>query len=605
MRIIVLAAALALTAGAAFGQTTTTQTQQQPQPQAATSIPTTAAPAPVAPFTSAPSLTPTPQPLAATPTAPAVVATAASTGGFITLSDGVVVPVFGTELFTGAYAGTRPGDRPEYVIQPGDQISINLYGAINVAGVQPVDAAGNVFVPSVGPVHVGGLQASQLQSAISARVQTFYTPAVGVYASIAQAGSIGVYVSGDVLRPGRYLGGPQDGVLFFLSQAGGVDPARGSFRNVTVQRNGAPIATYDLYEFLLAGQTQPLRFRDGDVVVVAPRGAMVGVTGAARNAFAFEAPRGAPTMTGADLLPLARPEANVTSVALRGFRGAAPQSAYYTLQDFRRVILRDGDHVDLRSDVFNEVVTIILQGEVRGPNVVVLPRNSTLSQLLAQVDLANSDVEPRFVHIRRPGVAAEQRRAIDEALYNLQKQLATLPAYSAEQAALAQAQGELLRDFIAVARQVQPEGNVAVYTNGQFNDVRLLDGDTVVLPRRSDVVLVSGEVLNPGGLAFARGAKVTDYVGRAGGFTPSANTKRIVIRHPDGSAEVGGRGTQPGPGDNVVVVPKIASQWLQFAKDITQILFQTAVTAGTVIRLTEDSGNNSAPAAAAPPAIAR
>lgn len=594
MRIIALAAALALSVGGGAFAQTATQAQLLQQQQAAQAAQTqsapiqaTQAPAPSGAFTNAPSI-PTPiQPTATSPTAPGQVAAANSTGGFITLSDGVVVPVFGTELFTGAYAGTRPGDRPDYVIQPGDQISINIYGAINVSGVQPVDAAGNLFVPSVGPVHVGGLQASQLQSAISARVQTFYTPAVGVYASIVQAGSIGVYVTGDVLRPGRYLGGPQDAVLFFLSQAGGVDPARGSFRNVTVQRGGAPIATYDLYDFLLAGQTQPLRFRDGDVVVVAPRGAMVGVTGLGRNAFAFEAPRGAPTMTGADLLPLARPEANVTSVALRGFRGGSPQSAYYTLQDFRRVILRDGDHVDLRSDVFNEVVTVILQGEVRGPNIVVLPRNSTLSQLLAQVDLANSDVEPRFVHIRRPGIAAEQRRAIDESLYNLQKQLATLPAYSAEQAALAQAQGLLLRDFIAAARQVQPEGNVAVYTNGQFNDVRLLDGDTVVLPRRSDVVLVSGEVLNPGGLAFASDAKVTDYVGRAGGFTPSANTKRIVIRHPDGSAEVGGRGTRPGPGDNVVVVPKVASQWLQFAKDISQILFQIAVTAGTVVRLSE------------------
>lgn len=600
MRIIVLAAALALSLGGLASAQTTPQQQLQQQQAVttgastststtSTSVQTTEAPAPVAPFTTTPVIPPAGQPVATTPTVPGQVATAGSTGGYITLSDGIVVPVFGTELFTGAYAGTRPGDRPDYVIQPGDQISINIYGAINVSGVQPVDAAGNVFVPSVGPVHVGGLQASQLQSAISARVQTFYTPAVGVYASIVQAGSIGVFVTGDVLRPGRYLGGPQDDVLFFLSQAGGVDPARGSFRNVTVQRNGAPIATYDLYDFLLSGRTQPLRFREGDVVVVAPRGAMVGVTGLGRNAFAFEAPRGAPTMTGADLLPLARPEPNVTSVALRGFRGGAPQSAYYTLQDFRRVILRDGDHVELSSDVFNEVVTILLEGEVRGPNVVVLPRNSMLSQLLAQVDLANSDIEPRFVHIKRPGVAAEQRRAIDESLYNLQKQLATLPAYTPEQAALAQAQGQLLRDFIATAKQVQPDGNVAVYTNGQFNDVRLLDGDRVVLPRRSDVVLISGEVLNPSGLAFARGSKVVDYVNRAGGFTPSANTGKIVIRHPDGSAQVGNKNTQPGPGDNVVVVPKVASPWLQFAKDISEILFQIAVTAGTVVNISDNN----------------
>ena len=60
-----------------------------------------------------------------------------------------------------------------------------------------------------------------------------------------------------------------------------MDPSRGSFRNVTVMRNGAPIASYDLYDFLISGRTQTLNFQDGDVVVVAPRGSMVGVTGQA------------------------------------------------------------------------------------------------------------------------------------------------------------------------------------------------------------------------------------------------------------------------------------------------------------------------------------
>ena len=185
--------------------------------------------------------------------------------GYITTTDGIVVPVFGTELFSGAFAGSRPGDRPDYRIQPGDQISISLYGALTVSAVQPVDATGNVFIPAVGPTPVAGIPVSQLQSTLQAKVQTFYTSAVGVYATVVQAGSIGVFVTGDVMRPGRFLGGSNDSVLYFLSQAGGIDPARGCFRNITVNRNGAPIATYDLYDFLLLGQTQPMKFQDGDV----------------------------------------------------------------------------------------------------------------------------------------------------------------------------------------------------------------------------------------------------------------------------------------------------------------------------------------------------
>ena len=79
------------------------------------------------------------------------------------------------------------------------------------------------------------------------------------------------------------------------------------------------------------------------------------------------------------------------------------------------------------------------------------------------------------------------------------------------------------------------------------------------------------------------------YVGRAGGFAANANKGKVVIRHRDGSAEVAGTSARPGPGDEVVVLPKVGSPWLVIAKDLTQILFQIAVTAGTVIRLTEDN----------------
>ena len=532
-----------------------------------------------------PSTVASPQITTATPPQPVVVGTAQA--GYISTTDGIVVPVFGTELFSGAFAGSRPGDRADYRIQPGDQISISLYGALTVSSVQPVDANGNVFIPAVGPTPVAGITVGALQQTLQAKVQTFYTSAVGVYATVVQAGSIGVFVTGDVMRPGRFLGGSADSVLYFLSQAGGIDPARGSFRNVTVTRNGAPIASYDLYDFLLLGQTQAMKFQEGDVIVVSQRGAMVGVTGAARNAYAFEAPRGAKSMTGADLLALARPEPTVTSVALRGFRNGAPQSGYFSLADFARVLLQDGDHVDLRSDAFHETVTVSLQGEIKGPSVYVLPRGSTLSQLLARVPLTGTDVEPRFVHIRRAEVAQEQKRALNEALWNLQKQVLTTAPLTAEQAQFTTAQAALLTQFVEKAQSVQPEGNIAVYTNGQFNDIRLRDGDTVVLPNRTDVVIVTGEIMNPGALAWADGTSVKGYVGRAGGFGPNANKGKVVIRHRDGSAEVAGTGARPGPGDEVVVLPKVGSPWLIIAKDLSQILFQIAVTAGTVIRLTE------------------
>jgi len=508
-----------------------------------------------------------------------------SIAGYINTTDGLLLPVFGTELFTGSFAGTRPADRPDYAIQPGDQVVVNLYGAVNNGGVQTVDASGNVFIVGVGPIHVAGVSAGGLQGVVTARIRQVFTSAVGVYATVSQAGSIGVYVSGDVTRPGRYLGGARDSVLFYLSQAGGIDAARGSFRNITVQRGGQIIARYDLYDFLLSGHTQPLHFEDGDVVLVAPRGAMVGVTGNVRNAFAFEAPAGTTRMTGADLLPITRLEPTVTGAALHGYRDGAPKAAYFTLPEFSRVVLADGDHVEFRADAFVDTVTVTVQGQIKGPSIYVMPRGSTLSQLLARIPLDGTDVEPRFVHVQRAEVAVEQKRAIQEALFNLQKQVLTSAPATTAAASLATAQATLVNQFVERAESAQPDGNIAVYSNGQFQDLRLQDADIVVLPNRTDVVIVAGEVLNPGALAHANDMTIEGYIGRAGGYASHANKKRYVLRHRDGSAEVAEANARPLAGDEIVVLPKIGSTSLQFITDMSQLLFQLALTTATVVRL--------------------
>ena len=510
---------------------------------------------------------------------------ASAVQGFLVTTDGLQIPVFGTELFTGTFAGTRPADRPDYNIQPGDQIVVNLYGAINNGGTQTVDATGNVFIVGVGPVHVSGVPAGQIQTVISGAVRQVFTTAVGVYATVGSAGSIGVYVAGDVNRPGRYIGGARDPVMFYLSQAGGVDAARGSLRNVTVRRGGQVVASYDLYDFLFQGQVPTFHFQDGDVIFVGQRGIMVGATGDVRNGYAFEAPQGSRTLTGADVLPLARPISTVTGVVVHGYRNGTIRAAYFSIQDFARVVLADGDRLEFRSGSFVDSVTVSVQGQIRGPLIYVLPRGATLGQLMAQIPLENTDVEARWVHVQRPEVAAEQKRAINDALFNLQREVLTSAPATNSAAQLATAQATLVNQFVAQAQTAAPDGNIAVYSDGVFRDLRLQDGDVVVLPNRTDVVIVAGEVLNPGGLAHAGDLTIEGYIDRAGGFASHANKKKFVLRHRDGSAIVARPEDRPLPGDEIVVLPNIGNSRLQVFSDLATLFFQLALTTATVARL--------------------
>lgn len=507
---------------------------------------------------------------------------------FITMSDGSLASVYGTELFTGTFAGTRPSDRPDYVVQPGDQVVVNLYGAVNNGASQTVDSMGNIFVVGVGPVHVAGIQSGQLQGVISAAVGRVFTSAVSVYTNVGAAGTIGVYVSGDIYKPGRYQGGPHDSVMFFLSQAGGIDGSKGSFRNISVRRNGQTIATYDVYDFLLKGQVQPIKFEDGDVVFVGPRGPMVSATGLGRNDRAFEAPSNGAPMTGADLLPLVQIEPSVVGALVHGIRNGEPKAAYFPLADFARVVLSDGDHVDFVGGGIGHTVSVSIDGKINGPSVYVMPDGTTLGQLMAKLPLEGTNVEPRWVHVQRLAVAQEQKRALQQALFNLQKQVLTASPPTSASAALAAAQASLITQFVNQAQTIVPDGNIAVYSNGQFQDLRLEEGDIVILPNRTDVVMVSGEVISPGGLAHAENMTIIGYVDRAGGFAAHANKKRFVLRHADGSAVVARPDERPQPGDDIIVLPNVGSDKLQVFIDLTQLLFQLALSSATVISVSRN-----------------
>ena len=208
-------------------------------------------------------------------------------GNTITTSDGTVVPVFGVGLFTGAMTAARSVDRPDYQLQPGDQIGVHIFGAVNTDTFQTVGADGKAYIPGIGPVSVAGITAGNLQGVIASAVHHVYTSNVYVYTNVVVAGTLGVFVTGDVRRQGRYVGARGDSLLYFLDQAGGVDPARGSFRNILVTRGGRTIAHYDLYDFILRGRLEQMDFQNGDTIVVEPRGSMVGcdLTGAKRLCF--------------------------------------------------------------------------------------------------------------------------------------------------------------------------------------------------------------------------------------------------------------------------------------------------------------------------------
>ncbi|HMN94286.1 MAG TPA: SLBB domain-containing protein, partial [Hydrogenophaga sp.] len=498
--------------------------------------------------------------------------------------------VFGAQLFTGAFAnaGATPFN-PDYLIATGDTVQVRLWGAFSFDAPLTVDPQGNIFLPHVGPVQVRGTRNAELQERIETAVRRTFRTNVSSYASLAAAQPVRVFVSGNVNRPGLYGGTSMDSLLHYLDQAGGIDPARGSFLAVQVKRGNAVRASFNLYDFLTRGRMPLLQLADGDVIFVPPRQGTVRVSGLAQNARRFEFANDGAAPTVASLAELAKPMAQATHVRVVRNTGTVRNTEYYPLSEAAGVTLQSGDELEFTADKKPGTITVRVEGEHTSPQEYVLPYGTRLGALLGQIQLT-PDAEAQSVQLFRQSVRQRQKEMLETSLRSLEAALLTARSGSSDEARLRKDEAELTLQWVDRARRVEPLGQVVIAQSGQREDMLLENGDVLRIPRKDGLVLVSGEVLFPNAVAYEPGLSLQDYIGRAGGYTQTADNSRVVIARRDGSFEQTdirrlNAGLAVRPGDQVLVLPKVDEKRRQFWKDMTQIIYQIAVSAKIVFGL--------------------
>lgn len=161
--------------------------------------------------------------------------------------------------------------RPDYVLGPGDSLTVSLWGEYEEKTDVKVAPDGKISLPTVGILEVKGLTLAQTQDLISAEVKKYYRN-VRSGISLTALRVFEVLVLGEVVRPGTYLATPVKRVSDVLASAGGVMPG-GSQRHVQVWRNGKVNSLADITAFLRRGdQLLNPQLQDGDVIIVPPMG---------------------------------------------------------------------------------------------------------------------------------------------------------------------------------------------------------------------------------------------------------------------------------------------------------------------------------------------
>jgi polysaccharide biosynthesis/export protein len=201
------------------------------------------------------------------------------------------LPFFGYDLFAGSRSTFQPVvDIPvpvDYVLGPGDVLQAQLLGRAPGTHYLVVNRDGAVNFPELGPITVAGLSFDEARRLLQERVSQ---QMIGVTVSITmgELRSIRIFVLGEAERPGSYTVSSLSTIANALFVSGGIKPI-GSLRTIQLKRNGRVMATLDLYDLLLRGDTRnDMRLSPGDVVFIPPVGPQVGVDGEVRRPGIYE-----------------------------------------------------------------------------------------------------------------------------------------------------------------------------------------------------------------------------------------------------------------------------------------------------------------------------
>jgi protein involved in polysaccharide export with SLBB domain len=293
----------------------------------------------------------------------------------VTGSVGAVLPVFGANLFsnfTNAATPFEPIDQApvtsEYLVGPGDQLLIRVWGQINFNVHATVDRTGDIYIPQVGNVEVAGLHVQQLNDYLKNKLGRVFRN-FDLSVNMGQLRSIQIYVVGNARQPGSYTVSSLSTLVNALFSSGGPSP-HGSMRRIELRRDGKIVTTFDLYDLLIDGdKSHDASLLPGDVIYIPPVGSEVAIAGSVHVPAIYEL-KG--TETAGQAIAMAGGLATMASKEDAQLDRTNSQGSRQTVQlalDAAGIgtPLRDGDILRIQAMVQQFARTVILRGNVANP----------------------------------------------------------------------------------------------------------------------------------------------------------------------------------------------------------------------------------------------
>ena len=401
--------------------------------------------------------------------------------------------VFGRDIFNNTSLTFEPAMNiatpQNYVIGPGDNIKLDIYGASQKSDIYTVSPDGDITVEGYGPIHVSGMSVSRAQAHLRSTLGSRYSSS-SIKIGLGQTRTIIVNIMGEVQAPGTYTLSAFASVFHALYMAGGISEL-GTLRNIKVFRRGSLVTVVDVYDYILNGKlTGNVRLQDNDVIVVGTYDAMVSIQGKVKRPMYYEMKK---TESLASLLNYAGGFVHdAYRKSVRVIRNNDSKRSVFNIGefDFSAFKIHDGDDVSVDSIIDRYENMVEVKGAVFRPGKYQLGGEiTTVRNLLEQCDGVMEDA------ITTRGVMHRM---------NPDRTLSVLPV------------------------------DIGGILAGTSPDIPLQNEDVLFVPSKTDqqterTITIHGEVMYPGEYRYADNETLEDFVLQAGGLKESASTVKVDV----------------------------------------------------------------------------
>ena len=407
--------------------------------------------------------------------------------------------IYGMDIFSSQNLTFEPNQNlatPEdYVLGPGDELVINIWGVNEVTIRQTISPDGVINVTQIGPIFLTGLTIKEakgrLRSTLAKTYSSLRSGGSQLSLSLGEVRTIQVNVLGEVASPGTYRLSSFSTVFNALYRAGGISEI-GSLRAVRIMRGGELFATVDLYDYIFNGKSgNDVALHEGDVVLVPTYTALVGIDGFVKRPMFYEVKEGEPVS------------------ALIGYAGGFSEGAWPMEIHVER---NDG-----RENHISTVASSDFDGFTLRDGDIARVSGSDVDYFTNRVEVQGSVFRPGMFELG--GSIATVRQLVEHAGGLLPEAF--------------RGRAQLLREKEDRTKEVRSVP-IGALMDGLVEDILLRRNDVLVISDKTEIepkgdFTIAGFVQYPGEYPYADNTTVEDLILMAGGLAEGASSANVEI----------------------------------------------------------------------------